>query len=76
MGYAPEIFASSVAHKGEVIQIPEGGGVKFGQNHQGGTASVAHEGDPTNSGYLNFDPGGISTINWGVLSRIRVKQGL
>ena len=53
--------------KGEVIHIPEGGGVKFGQNHQGGTASVAHEGDPTKSGYLTFDPGGMSTINWGVL---------
>ena len=56
-----------MAHEGEVRHTPEGGGVKFGQNHQGGTAIVAHEGDPTKSGYLTFDPGGLSTINCGLL---------
>ena len=42
----------------------EGGGGKFGQNHEVGTKSVACEGDPTKSGYLTFDPVGISIINW------------
>ena len=31
---------------------------------EGGTVGVAREGDPTKSGYLNFDPSGMYTINW------------
>ena len=48
---------------GEARHTQEGYGRKFGQYTEGGMSSVAHEGDTTNSGYLTFDPGGISTIN-------------
>ena len=64
VSHAPEKVAVSVACKGEVIHIPEGGGRKFGPDPERGTASVACYGDPKKSGYLTFDPGGISTINW------------
>ena len=39
------------------------GGKNYGQDPEGGTTSVAREGDPTKAGYLTFDPGGISTMN-------------
>ena len=35
----------------------------FGQDPEGGTASVVCEVDTTKLGYLTFDPGGMSTIN-------------
>ena len=31
---------------------------------EGGTAGVARKRDPNKSGYLNFDPSGMYTINW------------
>ena len=34
---------------------------------EGGTASVAHEVDPTKLGYITFGPGGMYTINWGTI---------
>ena len=60
----PERVAASMDCKVEVRHVPEGGGGNFGQDPEGGTASVAHELDPPKSGYLAFDPGGMSTINW------------
>ena len=45
-------------------QVPEGGDGNFGQHTEGGSASVASDGDPTKSGYCTFDFGGIYTINW------------
>ena len=53
-----------MAREGEARQVPEGGGRNFGQDPEGGTVSVSHEGDPTKSGYLVFEPGGVYTINW------------
>ena len=47
----------------KVRNAPEGGGRKFEQYPEGGTLNVACEGDPTKSGYLTFDPGGLSIIN-------------
>ena len=44
--------------------VLEGGGGNFGQDYEGGTQSVDSEGETTNSGYHNFDPGRASTINW------------
>ena len=52
-----------MAHEGEVGHVPEGGGRNFEQDPEGVTASVDRKGDPTKSGYLTFDPGGMSTIN-------------
>ena len=63
MGHPPERVTVSVYREGEVRYIPEGGGRHFGQDPELGTASVAGEGEITNSGYLTFFPGGISTIN-------------
>ena len=48
----------------EVSHITEGGSEKFGHDTEGGTISVAREGELTKSGYLASDPGGMSTINW------------
>ena len=53
-----------MTHGGEVGNVPEGVGGNFEQNPEGGTASVARKGDSAKSGYLTFDPDGISTINW------------
>ena len=49
---------------GEVRHVQEGGGRNLGKYTDGGTASVASEGEPTKSGYLTFDPVEMSTINW------------
>ena len=64
MGHVPERVTSNVAHEGELIHILEGGGGNFGPDTEGCTLRVDFKGLPTKSGYLNFDPGGISTINW------------
>ena len=47
--------------------IPEVGGGNIVQYPEGGTASVACEGDPTKLWYLTFYPSGVSTINCRVL---------
>ena len=47
--------------------VPEGGSVKFEKYPERGTVSVAREGDPTKSGYLTFDLGGLSTTKWRTL---------
>ena len=52
-----------MAREGELRHIPEEGGKHFGQDPEGGTASVAREREPTKSGYLNFDPGEMYTSN-------------
>ena len=64
VGHAEERLAASVDCEGELRHIPEGGRRKFGKYTEGVTISVAREGDPTKLGYLAFDPGGLSTINW------------
>ena len=63
MGNPTERVAESLAHKGEVKHVPEGGGEKFGQDPKVGTTGVAREVDSIKSGFLTFDPGGMSTIN-------------
>ena len=60
----PERFTSSVARKGEERNTPEGGDRKFGQYQEEGTTIMARKGEPTKSGHLTFDLGGMSTINW------------
>ena len=64
VGPTTQRVTSRVAHKVEVRHVPEGGGGNFGQDTEGVNTIVDHNGDPNKSGYLNFDPGGISTINW------------
>ena len=49
--------------------VPELGGGNFGKYPEGVNGSVAREGDPTKLGYLTFDPGGMSTINWRTLAQ-------
>ena len=63
VGHAPERVGASMTCKVEVRNVPEGGGSKHLQDSEGVTTSVAHNGYPTKSGYLSFDPGGMSTIN-------------
>ena len=41
----------------------------FEQYPEGGTVSVSRKGDPTKSGYLTFDLGGMSTINFSILDQ-------
>ena len=55
--------------KVEVGHIPEGGGENFEQYPGGGTGRVCYKREPTNSGYLNFDLGGMSTINFSTLDQ-------
>ena len=64
VGHDPERVKASVDCKGKVKHVPDGGGVNFGQYTEGGTASVAREGDTTKPGWVNFDPGGKYTIKW------------
>ena len=64
VGHAPDRVTARVAHQGEARHVSEGGGGKFGQYPEGGTASVDLQGDPTKSGYLNFEPGGMYTTSW------------
>ena len=67
VGQPPEIVTASVSHKREARNSPEGDGGNFGQNPEGGTASVYRKLYTTKSGYLTFDPCGMSTINWRTL---------
>ena len=63
LGHAPERVTASVTCKGEVEHVQNRSDVNFEKYPEGGTTSVSHKGDPTKSGYLTFDPGGIHTIN-------------
>ena len=47
--------------------VSEGDGINFRKYTEGGTASVFCKGDPTKSGYLTVDIGGMSAINCGTL---------
>ena len=49
---------------GEVGHAPEGGRGNFTLDSVGGTTSVNYKGDTTKLGYITFDPGGVSTIDW------------
>ena len=64
VGHPQERVKAIMASEGEMRNVPEGGGENFGQDPELGTGSVAWEGDTTKSDYLNFDPGGMSTIKW------------
>ena len=59
-----ERHTSRVDCEGEVGNIPDGGDRSFTPYLSGGTASVYCEGELTKLGYLTFDPGGMSKINW------------
>ena len=69
MVYPPDRVAESVVHEKEERHVPEGGGGNFGKYPEGGTVIMASEGYPTKSGYLTFDPGGMSTINRRILDQ-------
>ena len=60
--HTPKRVIESVDRERELGHVLYGGGGNFEQYPEGGTTIVAHEGDPTKSEYLTFDPGGISTI--------------
>ena len=60
----PEKVSSSLNCKGELGQAPDISEGNLKPYLEEVTASVAREGQPTKSGYLTFDSGGISTINW------------
>ena len=64
MIHTSDRITASSAREGEVRHVPEGGVRNFGQDPEGGTVNVAREGDPTKSGYLNFEPGGMYTTSW------------
>ena len=51
-------------HEGEVGHLPEGGGRNFEQDTKVGTTSVTRKVEPTKSGYLTFNLGGMSKINF------------
>ena len=63
---------ASVAREGERGHDPEGGYGNIEKYPEWVTTSVTCKGDTTKSGYLTFDPGGISTIylrpTWGQVS--------
>ena len=57
-------YTESLANRGEVGHVPEGGGRRFIPDPSGVTTSAVFYGDPTNSGNITFDPGGMYTMNW------------
>ena len=59
-----ERVAKNVNLNVDVRHDPDGGGVNVVRYLEESTASVAHEGDTTKSGYLTFDLGGMYTIKW------------
>ena len=69
VGNAPQKVTESVYHKGELGNVPEGGGRYFEQDPEGGTTSVALKDDTTKSGYLILYPGGLYKINWKPLDK-------
>ena len=69
MGKKPEKFTASLTCEGESGQAPEGSEGKLKPDLEGGTVRVAREGEPTKSGNLTFEPGGMSTINWRTLDQ-------
>ena len=62
MGDNPYNFTARSACEGESGQAPEESEGNLKPDPEGGTASVAREGDPTKLEYLTFDPSGMSTI--------------
>ena len=50
--------------EGEVGCVTDVGGGNFTLEPEGDTAIVDREGDPKESVYLTFGPGGLSKINW------------
>ena len=50
--------------EGEVGHAPEGYGGNFTSGPVVDIANVDRVRDPTKSGYLSFEPGGVFTINW------------
>ena len=64
MGDKTEKVTARLACEGESGQAPGGSEGNLKPDPEVGTTSVVCKGDPTKSGYLNFDPIGMSTINW------------
>ena len=54
MGDKPDKVTASLSCEGESGQAFEGSEGNLKPDTEGGTASVAREGDPTKSGYLTF----------------------
>ena len=50
-------------HEEKVGNAPEGGGGNIEQDPEVWTRSVARKVNPTKPGYMNFDPGGMLTMN-------------
>ena len=63
MSEKPDKVTATLACQGEPGQAPEGTEEDLKPDPEGGTTSVAHEGERTMSGYPTFDPSWISTIN-------------
>ena len=64
MGDKPEKVTASLSCEVELGQAPKGSEVNLKPDTEGGTASVFRKRYPTKSGYLTFDTGGVSIINW------------
>ena len=62
--HASERVTESVSCKGEIGPLPEGGGETLTTYNVVVNSRVYFYGETTKSGYLTFDPGGMSTINW------------
>ena len=58
-----DIVTASVDCKEKVGPIPEVYGTNFTLDTAQGTASMSYNVEPTKSGYITFDSGGITTIN-------------
>ena len=53
-----------MAFEVKVGYVSEGGSGNFEQDPAGGTGSMTRKRGKTKSGYLTFNPGGMSIISW------------
>ena len=61
---------TSLACEGESGQAPDDSEGNLKPDPEGGTESVAREGDTTKSEFLTYDPSGMSTINCHCISPV------
>ena len=64
MGDKYEKVAAILAFEGELGQALKESEGNLKPYPEGGTASVSRKGYTTKSGYLTFNPGSVSTMNW------------
>ena len=64
MGDKPDKVTEIFYCNGVLGQAPEGSEGNLKPYPEGCTASLAPKRESNKSGYLTFDPGGFSTINW------------